>query len=114
MAQRDLPPSIDSKETSITETTVGSPGKEDMEASKAAAQDGFPREAAAEVNDKQIGTSEEKEQAGDPEEDMEYPHGIKLAIILAALCLSVFLVALDQTIIATVCYLPAEVISDRL
>ena len=34
------------------------------------------------------------------EDDIEYPHGAKLAIILSALCLAVFLVALDQTIIA--------------
>lgn len=36
-----------------------------------------------------------------PEEDIEYPHGLKLAVILGALCLAVFLVALDQTIIST-------------
>lgn len=36
-----------------------------------------------------------------PEDDIEYPHGLKLAVILAALCLAVFLVALDQTIIST-------------
>lgn len=34
-------------------------------------------------------------------EEAAYPHGLKLAVILAALCLAVFLVALDQTIIAT-------------
>ncbi|KAI9649032.1 hypothetical protein NHQ30_001599 [Ciborinia camelliae] len=34
-------------------------------------------------------------------EETIYPHGLKLAVILAALCLAVFLVALDQTIIAT-------------
>ncbi|ESZ94686.1 hypothetical protein SBOR_4937 [Sclerotinia borealis F-4128] len=34
-------------------------------------------------------------------EEAVYPHGLKLAVILAALCLAVFLVALDQTIIAT-------------
>lgn len=37
----------------------------------------------------------------DEEEDIEYPHGLKLAVILSALCLAVFLVALDQTIIST-------------
>ena len=37
----------------------------------------------------------------DAEEDMQYPHGLKLWIILGALCLAVFLVALDQTIIST-------------
>src|SRR5580692_3289134 len=35
------------------------------------------------------------------EETVEYPRGLKLATIIAALCLAVLLVALDQTIIAT-------------
>lgn len=39
------------------------------------------------------------EQLGD--ETLVYPQGLKLAIIIAALCLAVFLVALDQTIIST-------------
>lgn len=30
----------------------------------------------------------------------DYPHGLKLALIIASLCLAIFLVALDQTIIA--------------
>jgi len=34
-------------------------------------------------------------------EGIEYPSGIKLALISIALCLSVFLMALDNTIIAT-------------
>ncbi|CAD6439775.1 c662d074-d5a0-45db-a8c8-0f2c53d46d6c [Sclerotinia trifoliorum] len=34
-------------------------------------------------------------------EEAVYPHGLKLVVILAALCIAVFLVALDQTIIAT-------------
>ncbi|ODQ50977.1 putative MFS toxin efflux pump [Saitoella complicata NRRL Y-17804] len=33
--------------------------------------------------------------------DSEYPHGAKLALIMLSLCLAVFLVALDNTIIAT-------------
>jgi hypothetical protein len=36
-----------------------------------------------------------------PTDDIEYPHGVKLASILIALCFAVFLVALDQTIVAT-------------
>ena len=35
------------------------------------------------------------------EDDTEYPHGLKLVTLITALCLAVFLVALDQTIIAT-------------
>ena len=46
-------------------------------------------------------TEEELKAAQQAEEDLEYPHGLKLAVILAALCLAVFLVALDQTIIST-------------
>ncbi|KAF8183479.1 MFS transporter [Mycena galopus ATCC 62051] len=35
------------------------------------------------------------------DEEDQFPHGIKLALLTLALCLSVFLVALDNTIIAT-------------
>ncbi|SPQ26996.1 770aff45-55b9-455e-916d-ad9c0db39ba7 [Thermothielavioides terrestris] len=38
--------------------------------------------------------------AGVDDADVVYPTGIKLALIIASLCLAVFLVALDQTIIA--------------
>lgn len=34
-------------------------------------------------------------------EEPEYPHGLKLFLLLGSLCLACFLVALDQTIIAT-------------
>lgn len=43
----------------------------------------------------------EKQKKIEAEEDLNYPHGMKLFIILGALCLAVFLVALDQTIIST-------------
>lgn len=39
--------------------------------------------------------------AASDEDEMVYPGGVKLALISLALCLSVFLVALDNTIIAT-------------
>jgi hypothetical protein len=35
------------------------------------------------------------------DDNVVYPHGWRLAIIVLSLCFSVFLVALDQTIIAT-------------
>ena len=35
------------------------------------------------------------------DDEIEYPHGVKLAIIVVSLCLSIFLMALDNTIIAT-------------
>jgi hypothetical protein len=37
---------------------------------------------------------------GASEDESVYPHGLKLVLIITSLCLSVFLVALDQTIIA--------------
>lgn len=40
--------------------------------------------------------------AGSTDDDQaNYPHGLKLVTLIIALCLAVFLVALDQTIIAT-------------
>lgn len=47
------------------------------------------------------GLNIEKEQHGSDEDDIEYPTGIKFAVISASLCLAVFLMALDNTIIAT-------------
>ncbi|KAJ7499726.1 DHA14-like major facilitator [Mycena latifolia] len=43
----------------------------------------------------------EKVAGDDSEEPVEYPEGLKLGLISLALCLSVFLVALDNTILAT-------------
>lgn len=53
------------------------------------------------VTPKEADLEEKQETTKDSDDDTEYPHGAKLAIILAALCLSIFLVALDQTIIST-------------
>lgn len=55
-----------------------------------------------EVDEKKAMTHEEIEaERNDGEDEAVYPGGVKLAIIVVALCLSVFLVALDNTIIAT-------------
>lgn len=49
-----------------------------------------------------IETENEKQKALEAEdENVEYPTGIKFAVITASLCLAVFLMALDNTIIAT-------------
>ena len=37
---------------------------------------------------------------GEGEDESQYPTGLKLSLIVLALCISIFLVALDQTIIA--------------
>ena len=46
-------------------------------------------------------TDLEKGPNASPDDDTEYPSGKKLALILSALYLAMFLVALDRTIIAT-------------
>lgn len=90
----------ESKATSITETTFEDPKKEELEASEETDQvnvDATPTDIKGET----VATEKEAQAKLDAEEDMQYPQGLKLAVILAALCLSVFLVALDQTIIST-------------
>ncbi|KAJ7163944.1 putative efflux pump antibiotic resistance protein [Mycena crocata] len=46
-----------------------------------------------------VSVPSEKERS--PTEEDDFPHGLKLVLLMLALCLSVFLVALDNTIIAT-------------
>lgn len=53
------------------------------------------------TEDLKTGEKMDKVKTSDTEDNIVYPTGIKLVLILVALCLSVFLVALDQTIIAT-------------
>jgi hypothetical protein len=100
----------ESRTTSFTDTTLedkkpkmhtdrtSSPKLEAQNEPKAVAT-----AAASPLKDEIITTMTAKEAQAkkDAEEDMKYPHGLKLILILAALCLAVFLVALDQTIIAT-------------
>ncbi|KAJ6579472.1 DHA14-like major facilitator [Mycena vulgaris] len=75
--------SLDAKDTSraVSPTLRTSPSLE----SKPAVQD----------------SGNEKREGDVAEEPIEYPEGLKLGLISLALCLSVFLVALDNTIIAT-------------
>ena len=103
MAATDHLATDESKQTSITETSLGDNKleQEGMEAPKMDNQ-GESKEVSTEKDDKEVGTEEgEASKAAIDDEDIEYPHGPKLWVILAALCLAVFLVALDQTIIST-------------
>lgn len=62
------------------------------------AEAGFGENGGPENKDPEKHAQEYHEET---EAETEYPHGLKLAVILSALCLAVFLVALDQTIIST-------------
>ena len=46
-------------------------------------------------------SSDEKSATPRTDDEVVYPSGIKVVLILVALCMAVFLVALDQTIIST-------------
>jgi hypothetical protein len=48
-----------------------------------------------------VESSDEKCAAPQTDAEVVYPSGARVVLILAALCMSVFLVALDQTIIST-------------
>lgn len=52
-------------------------------------------------DEKKVVEGEAEDGDHDGEDEAVYPSGLKLVIIVIALCLSVFLVALDNTIIAT-------------
>ncbi len=92
--------SSESKATSVTETTFEDTKKD--EARDFADQDNTAVKTEDTVKrDPLTQETETQFPAGDSEDQMEYPHGLKLWTILGALCLSVFLVALDQTIIST-------------
>ena len=57
-----------------------------------------PLDASQEGNEKEL---EKKDEKLDAEDDPDnYPHGLKLLAIISALCMAVFLVALDQTIVS--------------
>ncbi|KIW72591.1 hypothetical protein PV04_00772 [Phialophora macrospora] len=58
---------------------------------------------AADVSEREKGKEEEihVDAASETEDHTNYPHGLKLVTLVIALSLAVFLVALDQTIIAT-------------
>nr|ABR28367.1 putative efflux pump [Xylaria sp. BCC 1067] len=58
-------------------------------------------EGLAKVQTSQTQTGTQLEQSRTREDGTEYPTGIKLTLISVALCLSVFLIALDNSIIAT-------------
>jgi hypothetical protein len=90
----------ESKATSITETASDDPKKEEVETTESTEKANMDPTPTALTKETTL-TEKEAQAKLDAEEDMQYPHGLKLVVILAALCLSVFLVALDQTIIAT-------------
>ncbi|KAI4261784.1 MAG: hypothetical protein L6R42_003024 [Xanthoria sp. 1 TBL-2021] len=70
---------------------------------KPSSESSSSRHAAATNNEKVIETTPIREAAGLEKltDEPEYPSGAKLAIITVSLCLSVLLMALDNTIIAT-------------
>lgn len=93
-----------SKNTSLTDNTSSADLKQEDEMESNA--DHQPATQLENVeNNKEVNDITQKDgvvvEEHQEDEDADYPHGAKLVIILAALCLAVFLVALDNTIIST-------------
>jgi hypothetical protein len=86
-----------SKASSVTETTFGDTKKDGTPENHQTIIDPKSTTEGAIAAETPVAT----DTAPDAEDDIEYPHGVKLWSILSALCLAVFLVALDQTIIST-------------
>lgn len=82
---------------------LGNDNMPDSRVAEARMQD--VKESESELSsEKQNGTNpvlEEKSATPKTDDEVVYPTGAKVVLILAALCMSVFLVALDQTIIST-------------
>jgi hypothetical protein len=95
----DIPVLSESRKPSLTETTDQDFKPEGMQLSKGA--DDVTKEEVAVKDDGSVHEKEAKPNTPKVEDDADYPHGLKLAVILSALCLAVFLVALDNTIIST-------------
>lgn len=89
----------ESKATSASETTFEDPKDPKKETNKQLTADDL-KTKDPDIKDTEAVTESEKDVKPnkDEEDDIEYPHGPKLWIILSALCLAVFLVALDQTV----------------
>jgi hypothetical protein len=86
--------SVQEKETQDKETSSAEIEKQSVRDSLKA---GDTASSTLDETPKDIGKNE-----GEAEEDTsDYPTGFKLVTLIIALCLAVFLVALDQTIIAT-------------
>ncbi|KAJ7347241.1 major facilitator superfamily domain-containing protein [Mycena albidolilacea] len=62
---------------------------------------GNPNGSAHSVTRVASNEREKYEQQATTEVEKDYPHGLKLVVLMVALCLAVFLVALDNSIIAT-------------
>ncbi|MCJ1387089.1 MFS sugar transporter [Xylographa soralifera] len=80
-------------------SNISSAGDKEMEATSDREEEiQVPTTGEKEI---EVATIEEAEALDKLTDEIEYPGGLKLIIVVVALCLAVFLVALDNTIIAT-------------
>jgi hypothetical protein len=97
-----IPSLEDSRDTPHASTTTGSDFKQEVVQPSSEVDEESKAEIPAPSANRDLDvTAKEAQAGGRGDEEVEYPHGLKLAVILAALCLAVFLVALDNTIIST-------------
>ncbi|CRK18547.1 hypothetical protein BN1723_017674 [Verticillium longisporum] len=90
-----------SDDTTSTEVPTHDPIDEKASVDKAFDEKTLDEGAAEKpVEKSQDETAADENANGSVEDESIYPKGLKLTLILTSLCLAVFLVALDQTIIA--------------
>lgn len=101
-----IPKGLKSSSSDSMATTMTLTDPERVAATTTTPKPGTPLEKSAraslDIDNTVPGTREKEEDTASEEEDLtQYPTGLPLLFITIALCLAVFLVALDQTIIAT-------------
>lgn len=94
---------LDKPDQAVAEKTsiMSSSSSSDVEKKDNTALEVNSTRASAEAVDEKDGAIATDAAHHSGEDEVEYPSGLKFAIITLALCLAVFLVALDNTIIAT-------------
>jgi hypothetical protein len=100
--QRSLPAGtscIDMTDTKVAETST--PVQETASLEESSDQGPTNTSTTEYVESKIVDKAEDASQEAGADDQPNYPHGFKLVTLVIALCLAVFHVALDQTIIPT-------------
>lgn len=85
---------------STTEKVEARPSTENTNTQMAASDEKHQTSQQPAVDDSVQDLAEKQDDAGQQHAEPQYPGPLKLSLTLFALCVSIFLVALDQTIIA--------------
>jgi hypothetical protein len=96
----DVPPADPASEKVQQPTATAAAADSDAKSDRTAAVANVSRTSGEKNADDGAAAPAAAAAVDDDDNNPNHPHGIKLGLIITALCLAVFLVALDQTIIA--------------